>query len=94
MSPELITLIAMFIAIVGIFINQSNKADNNHKELSKKIDAVNERLTTFQIYSTNRFNTIERKIDRIENKLNMPYSNGVLYDEPNNSFDYEYPVSE
>ena len=83
MSPELITLIAMFIAIVGIFINQSNK-----------FDKLNERITKFQIDSTNRFNTIERKIDRIENKLNMPYSNGVLYDEPNNSFDYEYPVSE
>ena len=76
MSPELITLIAMFIAIVGIFINQSNK-----------FDKLNERITTFQIDTTNRFNKIERKIDRIENKLNMPYSN--YNDDVNPSFEYE-----
>ena len=47
MSPELITLIAMFTAIVGIFINQSNKfdklndkIDKNHKELSREITNI------------------------------------------------------
>jgi len=45
MSPELITLIGIFIAMVGLFINLSNKIDSNNKMLTNKIDDVNKELT-------------------------------------------------
>ena len=70
MLPELITLIAMLVATVCIFINQSNKfnelndkIDNNHKELSREI--------------TN----IRIQVNRIEHRVGLPYSNGVLYND-------------
>ena len=71
MSPELITLIAMFIAIVGIFINQSNKfdklndkIDSNHKELSKEI-------TNFKIETTNNFSIMNDRLSKIESHLDI-----------------------
>ncbi len=54
MSPELITLIVMFIAIVGIFTNQSNKFD----KLNDKIGSVKDEITNLRI----QVNRIEHKV--------------------------------
>ena len=86
-STNITIAIGIIAVIITLHINQS-----------KKIDAVNERITTFQIDSTNRITQLEinmnNRFNRIENKLNMPYSNGVLYNNNvNPSLEFEYPVS-
>jgi len=89
MSPELITLIGIFIAMVGLFINLSNKIDSNSKHLSNKIDSnskeltnfkieMKDELTNFKIEVNNRFGEVNNRLSKIESKLD-------IYDERYNS---------
>jgi glucose uptake protein GlcU len=90
-SKELIGIIAIFVAVVGVcvpvFIYRSNKSDEKFDKLNDKIDNLSKELISFRlevkedkIDTNNRLSKIEGKTDLIEYRVGMlEYKLGLPY---------------
>jgi len=62
-----ITLIAMFITMIGFFMN-----------LTKKVDAIKDELTDFKMTTNDRLTRLEMRMERVEHKLEEDKKSMIL----------------
>ena len=73
MSPELIAILAVGIAVAGLILNGQNQTNRRldalEQRLEGRIDALEQRISAFELQVNQRFDRLEARLAALEQRF-------------------------
>ena len=73
MSPELIAILAVGIAVAGLILNGQNQTNRRldalEQRLEDRIDALEQRISAFELQVNQRFDRLEARLAALEQRV-------------------------